>query len=60
MPTNSDGSDIRGALSHLSDKSPIMVAILDAGESANDVDILNTTDVFQVTYNTYNLSLIHI
>ena len=31
-----------------------MVAILDAGESANDVDILNTTDVFQVTYNTSN------
>ena len=41
-----DGT-VKDALSHLSDKSPIMVAILDAGQSANDVDILNTTDVFQ-------------
>ena len=57
-----DGIDIsipnvanaRDALSYLDDKNPIMVAFLPANESADNVDILNNTDVFQVKYNTSN------
>ena len=48
-----DGT-VKDALSHLSDKSPIMITFLDADESADNVDILNNKDVFQVTFNTSN------